>query len=137
MLRHPYIGLPAKFLSRITMGALWGIFLSPFALDVKLFFGALLAVLGIFLGQAFWAFDQQPVTAHRIALYGLLWAGEALAVGAIVFAALGAFTGQVAYVTLPMAACAFVGTLVPLAVMTTLYRDNARDNTARGGGSKT
>lgn len=131
MFRHPFIALPAKFLSRITMGALWGINLSPFSLDVKLFFGALLAVVGVLLGQAFWGWDRKPRSAHRIALYGLLWAGECSAVGAIVFGALGAFTGQLQ--TLPLIGCAFLGTVLPLYAMAELYRDN----TAKSAGSKT
>lgn len=122
LFRHPFVILPMKFLARITMGSLWGIALSPFELEVKIGFGAVLAVLALCLSVSFFGFDKVALSASRVALYGLLVAGEALAVGAIVLAALGAFQGQLFIHALWV--CAFGGTVFPLYALSILYRDN-------------
>jgi hypothetical protein len=130
MFRYPIISVPAKFLARITTGAIWGIFLSPFDLTSRFVFAGILSVIAAFLYRAFWAWDRQPVTLSRISLYGLLGAGEALGVGAVVFAALGAFTGHVH--VLPLMLCGFGGALLPMYINAVLYRDNI----LKGRGSK-
>lgn len=129
LLRHPFISVPMKFAARIAWGGVWGISLSPFELDVKLAFGAVLAGVAVFLSASFFGFDRVSFSAARAALYGLLVAGEAMAVGAIVLACLGAFTGHVE--TYAMVCCAFMGTLLPMYVMSILYRDNM----SKGAGS--
>lgn len=130
MFRYPIISVPAKFLARIATGAIWGIFLSPFDLSVRLGFASVLSVIAAFLYRAFWAWDKQRVSISRISLYGLLGAGEALAVGAVVFAALGAFTGSVNVPALML--CGFGGAVLPMYTTSVLYRDNIQ----RGAGSK-
>ncbi len=129
LLRHPFISLPMKFLARITWGAVWGVALSPYELEVKVGFGAVLAVLALALSVSFFGFDKVALSASRVALYGLLIAGEALAVGAIALAALGAFSGHVP--TYALISCAFCGSVFPMYVMSILYRDN----TSRAAGS--
>lgn len=121
--KHPFIAIPAKFLGRITMGAIWGVLLSPFAQDVKLAVAACLAVLALSLYPFFVGWDQAPRTVARLALHGLLMAGEGLAAGAIVLAALAAFSGHTEWLSamVPVMFGAIVFTLYPTAVM---YRDN-------------
>lgn len=92
--KHPFIALPAKFLGRITMGAIWGIILSPFGQDVKLAVVACLALIVLVLYPFFVGWDRAPRTAARIALHGLLMMGEALAAGSIVLGSLVAFSGH-------------------------------------------
>ncbi len=124
LLQHPFIALPMKFAARITMAAVWGVALSPFALDVKLGFGAVLAGLALLMSRAFFGWDKAPRSAPRLALYGLYVAGEAMAIGAIVLAFLGAFQGQLH--TYAMITCAFGGSLLTLYPLAVLYRDNTR-----------
>lgn len=122
LIRHPFISISMKFLARVTMGGVWGIALSPFELDVRLGFGAVLAVLAAFLSYSFVAFDRLPLSASRLALYGLVIAGEYLAVGCVVLAALGAFQGQP--YTYAMMVSGFGSALFTVYGMTVLYRDN-------------
>lgn len=124
LLHHPFIALPCKFIARITMGAIWGVALCQTDLDTKLLFGGLLAGLALLLSRAFWAWDKIPVSAARIALYGLYVAGEAMAIGAIVLAFLGAFQGHLH--TFAMVTCALGGSLLTLYPMAVMYRDNTR-----------
>ena len=122
LFRIPFFSVAAKFCSRILMGSLWGLFLSPFSMDIKLLFGALMAGMAVLLGTSFYAWDRMPVTASRISLYGLLLAGEALCTGSIAFATLGAFTGQLHVHALWI--CALGGSLLTLYSISVLYRDN-------------
>lgn len=122
LLRLPFIALPMKFAARIAMAGLWGIWLSPFDADVKYVFGAILGGVASLLSVSFFGFDRVALSPARIALYGLLTGGESMAVGAMVLAALGAFTGQLH--TWPMICCAFAGTVLPMYAMAILYRDN-------------
>jgi hypothetical protein len=122
LLHHPFIALPCKFVARIAMAAIWGVALSSAALDVRLIFGAGLAVVALFCSRAFWAWDKVPFSASRFALYGLYVAGEAMAIGAFVLAFLGAYTGQLH--TFAMITCAFGGSVLTLYPLAVLYRDN-------------
>jgi hypothetical protein len=119
---HPAIVLPAKFLARIGMAALWGILLSPFDQDVKVAVGAVLAVLVLFLTPFFVGWDRKPLDAARVALYGLLMSGEAMAVGAMVMAAYATLTGTTHGAALVL--LAFGGSVLPLYTHFTMYRDN-------------
>lgn len=121
--KHPFIALPAKFLGRITMGAIWGIILSPFGQDVKLAVVACLALIVLVLYPFFVGWDRAPRTAARIALHGLLMMGEALAAGSIVLGSLVAFSGHTEWLSalVPTVFGGVVFTLYPTAVM---YRDN-------------
>lgn len=129
LLHHPFIALPCKFVARIAMAAIWGIALSPFALDLKLGFGAGLAVVALLCARAFWAWDRVPFSASRAALYGLYVAGEAMAIGTFVLAFLGAYTGHLH--TYAMITCAFGGSILTLYPLAVLWRDNM----SRGPGS--
>lgn len=122
LLRHPFITVPMKFLARVAMAAVWGIALSPFDQDVKLAFGAVTAIVAGLLSYSFVSHDKVPLSASRLGLYGLVVAGEALAVGTIVLAALGGFTGQLHMYALWC--CAFGGALLSFYGTTILYRDN-------------
>lgn len=135
LLRHPFAVQALKFLARIAWASVWGILLSPFELEARITFGGLLAILAGVLSVSFYAFDRVAFSASRMALYGLLVAGEAMSVGALVFACLGAFTGQLE--GLALVACAFVGTVLTLYSLTILYQDNLklRDNMSKGAGS--
>ena len=121
--KHPFIALPAKFLGRITMGAIWGIILSPFGQDVKLAVVACLALIVLVLYPFFVGWDRAPRTAARMALHGLLMMGEALAAGSIVLASLAAFSGHTEWLSalVPTVFGGVVFTLYPTAVM---HRDN-------------
>ena len=131
LLRHPALTFPLRFLARIAMSALWGIILSPFELEVKVGFGAVLAVVAGVLSLSFFSGIEKLGIAD-VGLCGLAVAGEAMAVGTFVFAALGAFSGHVN--ALAMFVCAFSGTLLPVYAITTLYQKN---NTAKPRGSNT
>jgi hypothetical protein len=120
--RFPHIALTARYMYRVLAGTAWGMALSPFELDVRL---AFLACVGLVMGllfPSFIAWDQKPVTASRLALYGLLAVGEVLAGGCVVFGALGAFTGHLHMV--PMWLTGLGGSLLPLYALSVLYKDN-------------
>lgn len=122
LLQFSIISLPMKFMARVCMGAVWGISLSNFESDVRIGFGTFLAVVACLLSYSFVAWDRVPLSASRMALYGLLVAGEALAVGCVVLAALGAFTGQLE--TGAMVVCAFGGSFFTLYSNGVMFRDN-------------
>lgn len=124
LFRHPFIVLPAKFLGRIMMGALWGILLSPLDQDVKFAVAAGLGVLLLSLTPFFVSWDRAALSASRVALYGLLIAGEAMAVGAMVLAALGAFSGHADTYLPLMVVAAFGGTVLTLYPTAIMHRDN-------------
>lgn len=128
LFRHPFIALPAKFLARITMGALWGILLSPFDQDVKLAVAACLGVLVLSLVPFFVGWDRVPLSASRVALYGLLMGGEAMAVGAMVLAALAAFSGHPDTYLSAMMGAAFAGTVLTLYPTAIMYKDNTKQS---------
>ena len=86
---------PTQFLSRVVFGALWGLALNPGPSHSKFEIFAVLACLAFVLSFSFFPTSKLPLTSYRIALYGLLIAGEACSVGAFVLAALGLFSGQV------------------------------------------
>lgn len=126
LIRHPFISVPMKFIARVCMGSLCGIAFSPFELDVKVWFGAImtgLAVLMMYLPIRAW--DRSPMDGIRMALYGLVIVGEALCVGAVVLGAFGAFQGHLQ--PLPMMLIGFAGILSTLFGMAELSRSNIKD----------
>lgn len=127
LIRHPFIALPAKFLGRITMAAIWGILLSPFDSDVKLAVAACLGVVALSLTPFFVGWDRTPLSASRLALYGLLIGGEAMAVGAMVLGALAAFSGHPDTYLSMLVMAAFGGTVLTLYPTAIMYKDNMRE----------
>lgn len=125
--RHPFIALPAKFLGRVTMAAIWGVLLSPFDSEVKFAAAACLGVLALSLTPFFVGWDRARLSASRVALYGLLIGGEAMVVGSFVLGALAAFTGQPETYLSPMVAAVFAGTVLTLYPTSVMYRDNMRE----------
>lgn len=118
LLRHPFISYTIRFLARLAFAGMWGVVLSPADLNTKLLFATLLAVLASGLMVMF--FGSRP-RLHQVPLYGLVSAGEALGVGAIALALLGASTGQLAVI--PLCICTFGGLLLTLYSTHTLYKD--------------
>ena len=124
--RHPFVALPAKFLGRITMGAIWGVLLSPFDSETKVALAAVLGVIAVSLFPFFVGWDRKPLSAARVSLYGVLMGGEAMAVGAMVLAALATFTGTTELLS-AMVMCTFGGTVLTLYPTAIMYRDNTRE----------
>lgn len=137
---HPFVNAPAELIAKIAWGGVWGMALSSFEFDLKIGFIAMLAGLAGVMSVSFFAYDLLPVDGPRVALYGLLVAGEALTVGAIVLAALGAATGQLEGMAL--VACAGSGTFFRTYARQTIVSDNVRarlkkkNNTQESAGSK-
>lgn len=129
LLQLSIISLPMRFMARVCMGGVWGLALSNLEFDVRAGFGTLLAGMALLLSYSFVAWDKVPLSAARMALYGLLVAGEAMSVGCIVLAALGAFTGQL--YTGAMIACGFGGSLFTIYPMSVMFMDNIAGNTSQ------
>lgn len=121
---YPYISSPAKFLARVSYGALWGIILSDAPDDVRLMFGFMVGLVALFLSNAFFGWDaKKPLDAPRLALYGLFVAGEVLEVGAVVLMALGAvqFNPDWVYAA---ALSAFTGFILSVYALYCLFKRN-------------
>lgn len=126
LFRFPPLQQATKYLARITAAACWGMLMRDTDMDVVLqaTFAAVLGVIYLFLSQAFWQWDRGTRDAARYALYGLLVVGEFIAMGAVVLAALSAFSEQQ---WLPaMLACAFGGSFSTVFANLELMKDNMR-----------
>lgn len=120
--RLPYISVPGKFCTRLTMAASWGCLLGGTPEDVRTAFGAMLVAFSLLLSASFFGWDRKPVDATRLALYGLYVAGEAMVVGCLCMAFLGTFAGQLFAV--PFILTGFAGSLFTIYPMALLMRDN-------------
>lgn len=120
--RLPFVSVPGKFCTRVTMASTWGCCLGDGPEDLRMAFGAMLTFFALTMSASFFGWDRKPVTASRLALYGLYVAGEAMVVGCLCLAFLGSAGGRM--LALPMMLTGLAGSLFTLYPMALLMKDN-------------
>mgnify|MGYP006286018433 CR=1 FL=1 len=120
--RLPFISVPGKFCTRLTMAAAWGCALGGAPEEMRSAFGATLVAFSLLMSASFFGWDRKPVDAARMALYGLYVAGEAMVVGCCCMAFLSAAGGEL--LALPMILTGFAGSLFTLYPMALLVKNN-------------